>query len=59
MNRKQIFSILATAFFVIAVFQLADRGFTVPAIAALALGAVTSALARKEKDKENDDSHQE
>ena len=44
MNRKQIFSILATAFFVIAGFQLADRGFTVPAIAALALGAVTSAL---------------
>ena len=59
MNKKQIFSILATAFFVIAVFQLADRGFTVPAIAALALGAVMSALAKREKDKENDGSRQE
>lgn len=60
MNKKQIYSFLAMAFFVIAVFQLADHGFTVLAITSLALGAVMSALVKKEKDKENsDDSHQE
>ena len=60
MNKKQIYSILATAFFVIAVFQLADHGFTILAVVSLALGAVMSVLVKKEKDKENsDDSHQE
>ena len=59
MSKKQIFSILATAFFVIAVFQLADHGFTVLAIISLALGAVMSVLVKREKDKENsDDSRQ-
>ena len=54
MKKNQIFSILVAMFYAIAVFQLADKGFTVFSIICLSLGTIFMTLYVQSK-KENKD----